>query len=82
MLLLVVFCRSNVPEADPGRPNVPQVAAGVGGTLAVSFSAGLAPAPQPACRVLADMQGMCAHKQLGKTAPPDSTAVAPAQSPL
>jgi hypothetical protein len=30
------FRRSNVPEADEGRPQVPQVAAGVGGTLAVS----------------------------------------------
>jgi len=32
--------RSNIPEADPGRPSVPQVAAGIGGTLAAAALVG------------------------------------------
>ncbi|WIA09398.1 hypothetical protein OEZ85_008804 [Tetradesmus obliquus] len=34
------FSRSNVPEADKGRPQVPKVAAGVGGSLAAALLVG------------------------------------------
>lgn len=44
--MLAFFCRGNVPESDKGRPGIVPVAAGVGGTLAVSdpLGRGLLPA--------------------------------------